>query len=166
MVEIPAVANPKKSNLMWEMRLRDEYLAKFHEGNVIIRNVRLGTIPGGPWVSQLEYNRQRILGVFRRYADVLIIRSDSIIIQEYALLPDPGDITKLELYAELFPRTMEFEQYKNYLVKMQLVGAIKDPVVQVLAARRDIEYILYEPAWLDDYLTTLMLRKRRAAATD
>lgn len=164
MVTIPDVPRAKRSNLAWEMRMRDEFLAKFHQGEPYKTQVRLGEVPGGYYLEKTEYRRMKMLGLWRRYADALVIKTDHVIIYEFALLPDPGDITKLELYEELFKKTFEYEQYKNFPIKLRLISALEDPVVKMLAIRRGIEVILYEPAWLDDYLTTLELRKRRAPA--
>ena len=164
MVTLPP-RKKKKSNLTWEIRLRDEYLTMYHADDQFRTTVRLGPVPGVPENSTLTAAQLRSLGVFRRYADALILREHTAIIYEFALLPDPGDISKLLLYGKLFPRTPEFVDIRDYRVKLVLVGALEDPVLADMARETGIEVILFEVSWLQEYLDTLEARKRRAPAT-
>jgi hypothetical protein len=164
MVMLPE-RRPKKSNIPWEIRLRDEYLVRHHSGDEFRTNIRLGPVPGIPEGSGLSAAQLRSLGVFRRYADALVLKKREAIIYEFALLPEPGDISKLQLYGRLFPMTPEFAEISDYKVRTILVGALDDPVLASIARETGIEVVLFQVSWLDEYLATIEARKRRAPAT-
>lgn len=144
--------------------MRQEYVAKFHSGDQVVTMASLGQIPDAPPGVKLSVNETRMLGVWRRVADVVILRDYEVLIQEFALLPAPGDVSLIELYGRLFNVTPEYAGQSRLPVRLQIIGALEDPVLSSMARERNIEVILYQPAWLDEYLSTLIERKRRAPA--
>jgi len=74
-----------------------------------------------------------------------------VIIIEAKIRPDPGAISQLKLYGQLFPKTPEFKQLKHLPVKLMLVVAYHDPEVEELCKREGIEYRFFSPPWVKLY---------------
>jgi hypothetical protein len=145
--------------------MRGEYLVKFHGGDEVVTNVQLGPIPGVPRGATLTTAETRALGIFRRKADALVLRGDKAIIIEFALLPSPGDISLVELYGRLFRVTPDYPAAGSMALQLQIVGAIEDPVLSSMSRERGIDFVLFQPAWLPEYLALLAARKRTASAS-
>jgi hypothetical protein len=156
---------PKVSNIPWEQRLRAEYLAQRHPHDEIATQARLGPDPPAPPGVKLTNTELRMIGIFRRYADAVVLTPTRTLLIEFALLPSPGDISLIEVYGRLFRQTPEYRPVVTLPLKLQIVGALEDPVVSSLARERGIDFILYRPAWLDEYLQLLADRKRSRSAT-
>lgn len=158
-------ARPKVSNVPWEQRLRAEYLADRHAGDETVTQARLGPTPNAPPGVKLTLAESRMLGVFRRLADAVVLYPSRVVLIEFALLPSPGDISLVQVYSRLFPQTPEFLAWSRLPLFPQIVGAIEDPLVSSLAREYGIDFILYRPSWLDEYLALLADRKRARSST-
>lgn len=145
-----------------EMRLVSEYLVKHYGKYTCKTRVRLGSIPVELIKPGMDAVELRMAGVWRRWADAVVIKPRKVVIIEAAIKPDPGDITKLQLYAKLFRHTPEFEPFANLPVALELVYALKDPVTLELARQAKIKVVYFKPAWVDDYLAILYPHERRA----
>ncbi len=135
-----------------ELRLGSEFLAKFYSGFESRTHVHLGPSlkrVGGRWATDDE---AKIIGVFRRWADALVFQPDRVILIEVKILPQPGVISQLKLYAELIPKTPELVEHKDKWVEMILVMAIEDSLITELARREGIRTIVFKPSWIDDYM--------------
>lgn len=148
-----------------EMRLVSEYIAKTYPGESFKMNVRLGSLHPrlqGRFLSEAE---QRMVGVFRRYADGLIFLQNEVILIEAAIRPQPGKISILELYKRLIPMTPDLAEIKDKPVRMVLLCAIDDPVMTQLAREKGIEVVMFRPQWVDEYIETLYPREQTATLT-
>ena len=81
--------------------------------------------------------------VLLRWADAVIVKDGVVYIVEAKLRPSPGAIGQLELYAQLFPSTLEFTQYKNYPIKMLLLASIPDLAIAEMASKKGIIFEIF-----------------------
>jgi hypothetical protein len=150
---MPKSKDPNKRR--WEpreLRLCSEFLARFYPDNESQTHVHLGpslTRVGGRFTSDEE---AKLVGVFRRWADALVFLPDRVILIEAKILPQPGVISQLQLYAELIPKTPELSEHKDKWVERLLVCAIEDSLITELARREGIRVIIFRPVWIDDYM--------------
>jgi len=148
-----------------EMRLVSEYVAKYYPNSISMTRVRLGPTHPALIVEGLSEEEQNMLRVWRRWADAVVITRNRLILIEGAILPDPGDVSKLLLYEYLLRHTPEFQQYLDRdLVKLLLL-AIEDPVLEKIARTAGIQVVIYCPDWVRDYIRSLAARKQRAPLT-
>ena len=145
-----------------EMRMVSDYLAQFYPQATSLTRVRLGSIPPAELHPLLEEHEVRMLGVFRRWADAIVITNDAMILVEAAIRPEPGDISKLQLYKRLLVHTPELQAYLPRRVEMQLVYAIEDPVVVIMAREAGIRPVYFRTKAVENYMKLLYPRERRA----
>jgi len=145
-----------------EQRLVSEFLFKEYPTTPYMTRVRLGSYAADLDPVQLAPAEIRMLTVRKRWADALILLKEKTIIVEGAIRSDPGDISKLEIYARLFVKTPEFKDRWTLPLELMLIYAIEDPVAVELAREKGIRCIPFRPDWIDDYLRLLAGRERRA----
>jgi hypothetical protein len=104
-----------------------------------------------------------MLGIWRRYPDAVVLDSHLVTIVEACLKPDPGKISLIELYRDLFPKTPEMEEFRLLPIDMLLVWAVPDEALATMARAHGIKVEVFQPQWVIDWLDTLAFRKRRAA---
>jgi len=157
--------NEKRQWQPREMRLVSEFLAKHYSNYETRTRVRLGAIHPELHPETLSESEKAMVGVFRRWADAIVIMPDRLIIIEAAIRPSPGDISQIELYEHLIPLTPELDEFRSLPIEKVLVFALEDPVVVAMARERGIRAIYFKPPWIDDYLAILYPRERRATLT-
>jgi len=145
------------------MQMVVEWLTKTYPGDAWMTRVRLGSPKPSTPRPDMTPEERAMIGVWRRWADALVILPEELLLVEAAIRPNPGKISQLELYAMLLPHTPEFSQYRSRRVTMVLLYAIEDPAVILLARRKGIRCIQYKPTWLPAYLELLMPRERRGS---
>lgn len=148
-----------------ELRMISEWLAQNYPDVTYQLRVRLGRIEprlSGAFVSDEE---ARMLGVFRRWADAIIYLPDRLILVEAAIRPEPGDISKLELYERLIPNTPELAAVAHLPVEKILLYALPDELLLTLAREHGIKVQYYRPPWIEEYLKELYPRERRSPHT-
>jgi len=145
-----------------EMQMITEWLAKTQAGKRWMTRVRLGSPRPEIPRPEMSVEELAMIGSWRRWADAIILEDDKVTIIEAAIRPEPGDISKLQLYARLFPHTPEFKAWQGLPVDMVLLYAIEDPAVIFLAREAKIRAIEYKPTWLPSYMQILMPRERRS----
>jgi len=143
------------------MQLLHEWLAKNFPNNIVMTRVRLGAPLGELLSEDLTPAERRMFGVWRRWADAIVILQDKILLIEAAIRPNPGKIAQLELYEMLIPQTPELLPWKDLPIEKILLYAIEDPAVTYLARQKGIRAIYYRPPWIDAYLEELYPRERR-----
>lgn len=145
-----------------EMRMVSDYLAEFFPRAYTLTRVRLGSIPATELYPLLNEHEVRMMSVFRRWADAIAITGDAIYLIEGAIRPHPGYISQLLLYRRLLDHTPEVAQYMPRRVIMQLVYAIEDPVVVVMAREAGIEPVYFRPSYIESYIKQLYPRHQRS----
>ena len=142
-----------------------EYLAQTYPADPYQTHVRLGRIQPrmeGTYVSEEE---ARMLGVFRRWADAIVFLPDRLVLIEAAIRPEPGDISKLELYERLIPNTPELAEHAGKPVEKVLLYCMPDDLLLTLAREHGILVRYFRPPWIEDYLKELYPREQRAPYT-
>ena len=146
-----------------EMQMLSEWLAKTQTGKRWMTRVRLGSPRSEVPRPDMSAEEQAMIGVWRRWADALLLEDAKVTIIEAAIRPQPGKISQLELYKMLLPMTPELEPWAKLPVEMILLYAIEDPATVALARQKGIRCIEYKPLWLDAYLQLLLPRERRGS---
>jgi len=162
------MAEKKKEKRGWqprELRLISEYLAKYYGKYPTYTRVRLGAIHPDLLLPELTPEERRMLSVWKRWADAVVVTPTKLILIEGAIFPDPGDISKLLLYRELLKVTPEFEEWRDLPIEMQIVVAIEDPLLSKIARESGILVRVFKPPWIKDYLEIVARRARRAPLT-
>lgn len=138
-----------------------EYVSSRYPRDLVFMRLRLGTAQRegpGPEISDKE---SAMMGVFRRWADAVVVTPRELVVIEASLRSDTGDPSKLVVYGRLVPHTPELKQYLNRPLVLELVVAVEDPVVSQLAQEMNIRTRVYRPRWLPEYLAQLHRRERR-----
>ena len=146
-----------------EQRMLSEFLAEHYPGVEYRLRVRLGKIQPRIETELLTDEERLNLGVFRRWADALVIQPDRLILIEAKIRPQPGVISQLQLYARLVPNTPELQEYLDRPLEMLLLYAIRDDLLIAMAREAGIKSRYYKPAWIDEYIAELYPRERRAS---
>ena len=149
-----------------EMRLVVEYLARNYPKYETRTRVRLGGVPKALDHPDLSEGERRALGVWRRWADAIVIMPTKLVLIEAKIRPGPEAIAQLELYKHLLPKTPELQPHKAKPIELVLLFALEDPVVEQLARAKGIRVVYFKPKWVDEYLSVLYPRERRAPLTD
>ncbi len=138
-----------------------EYLVRYHPDAKVINRQRLG--PDGasfsdPTLTEAEH---RMLGnPFRRWADAVVIDAGTLYVVETAMIPDPRDVSLLQVYLLLVDHTPELAAYAGLPRRGRLVWGIDDEFSRRLAVQHGLEVIVYRPShW------TAFLEAKRAAET-
>ncbi len=145
-----------------EMRMVTDYLAQFFPTAYTITRVKLGSLPQSELYPLLEDHEVAALSVFQRWADAIAITSDTIYLIEGAIRPSPGDISQIQAYRRLLEHTPELKTYFPRKVVMQLVYAVEDPLVVMMAREAGIIPVYFRPSYIESYIKTLFPRQQRA----
>jgi hypothetical protein len=157
-----------KTTRKWEpreMRMVSEYLAEKYAGYESATRVRLGSLHPDLELPDLSEAEKNMLSVYNRWADAVVITPTTLILIEAAILPEAGDISKLEMYAMLLPQTERYKDHRDKNIVMELVVALEDPVLVLLARRHGIRVIVFCPDWIREYISTLSWRKQTPPKT-
>jgi len=154
------MAKPRKPRVEWERMLLSEYIARRYPRRPYLIQFRVGAPHPALVRPDLAPEEVRMLLVFARRADGLVIFPDRLILIEAALKADPGHIEKLQLYERLLPYTPGLEEHRHKPIEKELVYIVPDPVIISMARERDIRCINYVPTWYKEYLATLAPRHR------
>ncbi|MBA7545821.1 hypothetical protein ES705_38199 [subsurface metagenome] len=149
-----------------EQRLVSEYIAKFYSEHESRTHVHLGSVQPRLKGRFLDEAEARMLGTFRRWADALVLLPDRIVLIEGKILPQPGVISQLELYAELIPKTPELAEHKHKPIEKVILCAIEDPQVTAMARKHGCRVVTFKPAWLNSYMKILHARERTPSQSE
>ena len=144
-----------------ETRLLSEWVSKTYPDDEVRYRVRLGELP--PWAKKSieEGAPAAIYKVYQRWADAIIIREKEIIIIEAKIIPEPGVISQIKLYAQLLPKTPEFSNFRERPTRLIILLAMRDPEIELLATSEGIEIVVFSPDWVTDYLKEIRKYKER-----
>jgi hypothetical protein len=147
------------------MRMVSEYIAKNYSHGKAMTRVRLGALHPTLLMEGLDAAETAMMGIWRRWADAIVILPSKLILIEGAILADPGDISKLIIYKSLIPHTPELSDYLKLDIEMQLVYSIEDPLIVITARQVGIRTVMFQPDWILDYIKELQYRKQRPSLT-
>ena len=154
--------SPRNGNVLAESRLVSEYLADRWRGFRTLQRVRVGTLPAELRFQDLTAAELRMVGVWRRWVDAIVVAPPVLWVIEAGIIASPGDLSQLEMYLRLVPETPELQEFASLAPTGRLVYALPDPVLTVMARERGIACEEYAPMWVADYLQTRRERQRRA----
>lgn len=154
--------NGQRTYLPREMRLLGEFVAKEYPTDQVFINLRLGAIRPDLDLDGLSPAEVRMLGVFRRFADALVVKPEKLILIEASIRPDPGKLSQLQLYERLVPHTDSLNQYKDRKIRKTLLWAFNDEVLASIAREQGVVVRVFHPPWVDEYLDSLTRRASRA----
>ena len=80
-----------------------------------------------------------------RWVDAIFIKDGFVNIVEAKLKPDLGTIGQLEGYKKLFPVTPEFDQYKDWPIKMIILSPVLTFDVAEIASEKGMIYEVWKP---------------------
>ena len=123
-----------------EKRLVNDYLKEFYFDKHFQCRAWIGPVPPG--------EDEKLYQVTTRWADTIIFEPNLITIIEFKMEPQPTAIGQLDLYAQLFGKTLRFQQYWGIPVKRVLVTTRVDVHVQELCDQHDIEVRVFHPDWV------------------
>ncbi|HYA48619.1 MAG TPA: hypothetical protein VEG35_02875, partial [Burkholderiales bacterium] len=102
------------------MRMVTEYIAKYFPNSERWTRVRLGSTHPELLEMKVTAEEEAMLRAWKRWADAIVATRTRLILIEGAILPDPGDVSKLLLYEELLRVTPEFQAYLDRDIEKQL----------------------------------------------
>lgn len=146
-------AAPEKTLRFWEEEMLAEYLATRWPQTRVLTRVRLGPVKPEGQDPTLTAEEQKLLGsVWRRWADAVLITDTELIVVEAKLIPDPRDVSQLELYLHLAAVTPELAEVRHLPRRGLLVFGVDDPFTSRLAAGHGLSVEIFRPsnwgAWL------------------
>lgn len=144
-----------------EQRLVAEWVAQAFPHAELRTRVPLGAVDPALDDSGLSASELRALGVWRRWADALVIEPHRLHLVEGKIRSQLGALEQLAVYAKLLPLTPELAELRHLPLELHLVWAIPDPIVEALARERGILTHRFRPAWIESYLRALDTRKAR-----
>ena len=143
-----------------------EWLAVRYADRRILQRFRVGSVHPDLAIPGLTDSEMRMVGVWRRWVDAIVIGDGELLVVEAGVVPDPGDVSQLSLYLRLLPATPELADYRKWPAHGVLLYAVDDPVTRQLAAEAGHVVEIYRPSWVDQYLEQLWPRQRRAPLTE
>jgi hypothetical protein len=138
-----------------------EYLRDTYPNDEVFMRLRLGSLQTAGDHQGLTSEEVLALGVYRRWADAVVVTRTELVVVEVSIRSDTGDPSKLVVYGRLVPLTPELQEYRDRRLVLELVVAVEDPVVSQLAREFGIRTRVYTPLWLPEYLAQLHRRETR-----
>lgn len=150
----------------WEEEMLGEYLAAYHPECRVMTRVRLGPIQPLTLAEVLSPEEVRMVGnQFRRWADAVCVEAGRLLVIETKMMPDPRDISQLQLYLDLIDVTPEFQELAKLPRTGILVWPIDDPYSHALATKHGLEVRIFKPSHFAQWLSTIRARESRPART-
>jgi len=138
------------------------YVDTFYPNRRAIFRVSLGAIETELPTEELTAEEMAIVGRTRRWADCVLYPPPDLVIIEGALRPALGDVSTLHGYGRLLKVTPEFLDYRDQLIRLELVGCVYDPVVDQLCREQGIKYVTWTTPAALDYINRLAPRFRKS----
>lgn len=144
-----------------ESRMLSEYLAWQYPDATVYERMRLGALIPRTADPTMTAEELAMVGVFRRWADAVVVSRDELVVVEAKMRSAPGAVAQLELYEELVPLTPELVPFLSLPLVLELVVAIEDPAVRRLCERKGIRCRIYKPDWLPVWVSALHRNEAR-----
>lgn len=155
------MAAPGARMRMWEEEMLAEYLAGHHRAARIIQRVRLGPISSALPDPTLTEAELRLIGAaWRRWADAVLITEETLTVVEAAMMADPGDISRMQVYLALVESTPELAPYRGRVTRGLLLWAVDDPFSRGVAVRAGLQVEIFRPRHFREWIETKRARDR------
>jgi hypothetical protein len=146
----------------WEQQFLGEWVARYRPDARVLTHVRLGPIRPATQGVQFTALEMQALGLWRRWADALVILPDRLELVEAKILQSPTQTAQLELYAHLLPDTPELVEFRGRRVDKLALVALEDPAATFLARSVGIQVVVWRPPWINEWMAARDARQRRA----
>jgi hypothetical protein len=146
----------------WEQQFLGEWMARYRPDARVLTHVRLGPIRPATQGVQFSALEMQALGLWRRWADALVILPDRLELVEAKILQSPAQNAQLELYAHLLPDTPELVEFRGRRLDKVALVALEDPAATFQARKAGIQVIVWRPPWMDEWMAARDARQRRA----
>lgn len=150
----------------WETRMIGEWVAQSFPDAEWSTNVRLGTLTPRDYHGRFTQEELRLLGVWRRRVDAVVILPDRLLLVEAVLRSQPGKLSTLQLYERLVPQTPELAAYSHLRVQLVLLYVIEDPCLTLLAQEQGILPIQFVPSFFDEWFAKLARREQQPSRSE
>ncbi len=145
-----------------ETRLLSEWLAENYFGRKMRTHFQVGTTPTRAGVVYQDDSELAAARVFNRWVDAIVEPPPELVVIEATMWRADEKVSKLQGYLLLLRATPEWPQWRAYPVHPILLTAQDDPVAHHLCDRAGIDYIFWEPPWIDEFRAAYPNRTRRA----
>jgi hypothetical protein len=130
-----------------EKRMVNEWIFATHPTKTQWIRPRLGQVP--------NTEMARAYSVTLKFPDAIIIGDGVVYIVEAKMRPDVGAFAQLELYEALFRKTLHFREFWGYPIQKVFLCVELDKNLEQMALEKNIEYVVFAPAWALAYLRQL-----------
>jgi len=154
----------RRRQMLGETRLLMEYLAQAYPDDRWLTNVKVGTDLRPRVGLELSEEELRMLRVYKRYADAIVIQPGRVVVIEAAIWKSIEKVGPLLQYLELVPHTAELQPFLNRPVVGELLTAQADAIAEKLARSHNLRYTVFTPPWLEEFYAIYPGRKRTAPA--
>lgn len=145
-----AQVQKKRPHRRWENETVEEWRIARHPNALYWTRVRLGPIPNS--------EAGRTFNGLRRWADLVLYEDRTVYVIEAKMKPEPGALSQLELYLNLFAKTPEFSTFERRKVQGILLTTVEDEEVRRLAEGKGILFEVFKPSFFDEYIQTVINR--------
>lgn len=145
----------------WEQQFLGEWVALYRPDARVLTHVRLGPIRPATQGVQFSALEMQALGLWRRWADALVILPDRLELVEAKILQSPTQNAQLELYAHLLPDTPELVEFRGRHVDKVALVALEDPAATFMARSTGIQVVVWRPPWIGEWMEAKRARDRR-----
>jgi len=121
-------------------------------------NVRVGPISPELLKLTIRPELRRVLKITVASVDAIVFLPDETHIIECMVRDEPGKLSELEMYRDLFLSDPDFKERWRLPVRLILLSAIPNPFIKMQAEKRGIRFVFYRPRWVERYLGTLPAR--------
>ena len=125
-----------------------------------IYELRLGPTVLSAHAPVLTPKIEAMLRVFNRYADLVGIIGQEILVVEAKMVPEAGAISQLQHYIDLLPLTPLLREHRDKRVQGVLLFAVDDPVITQRAHLSGFRVEIFTPPWANEYLELKYFRRR------
>ncbi len=119
---------------------------------------RLGPTPLLPGVVPVSPAIVAMMRRANRYADLVGVAGQAILVVEAKVVAEPGAISQLQHYVDLVRTTPLLAQYPGHTIQPVLVWAVDDPIIHQRAVANGIRVEIFAPSWVADYLAAKFYR--------
>ncbi len=144
-----------------ETRMLTEYLAFQYPEARVWERMRLGPLEAVGGAEGWTEEELAMSGVFRRWADAVVLLEDELVIVEAKMRSAPDGVAQLLLYRDLAQLTPELAPYLGRPLVLELVVAVEDPAVSRLCAQQGVRQRVYRPDWLAQWSSSRHRREAR-----
>jgi len=138
-----------------------EYLRTHYPPFTWRTNVRLGVLPPPEEIVGLRPEEVRMLTRWHMEVDAIVLEPKLVTLIECIVRPEWFRITQLLLYERLFKVTEEFREHWFKPIRKCVLTPYEAPFFQAFAKDYNIDWLLYQPEWLREYIPTLRRRQQR-----